>query len=379
MSQNEPAERPARAAALGRERRAGVRARATTPPREGARQTRGASSVQRRRSPMRGRASRASFSTKRVTCPVGVRLDPPAARGIVDLEQRHRAEHAVLPAIAARAPRDRIGKRVSVQHERRAVDEPPRASASAPPVPSGSARPTTSSADAARAALAERLRARCSAPCPAHSTTVDARRGAASHSSCRRRNGRPPIGASGFGRSPNCGRSRVPSPPASTNAFTPRPVRIVARAHGIVGARADWCAIISPSRPMSMNWMPSSTSAGAEQHERAHSHAAHPAATANEPHGRCTDAEPARNTSPMRPKTCSGLSAEVEMNAAAIRSRKPLMNRAAPNLLRPNRRARWFTGTSPDAEAAPVRERRQEAVAARRRLRALRSPRAGRA
>ena len=35
------------------------------------------------------------------------------------------------------------------------------------------------------------------------------------------------------------------------------------------------------------------------------------------------------------------------MNAAASRSRNPLTKREAPNLLRPNRRARWRTGTSP--------------------------------
>ena len=50
------------------------------------------------------------------------------------------------------------------------------------------------------------------------------------------------------------------------------------------------------------------------------------------------------------------------MNAAAMRSRKPLTKRAAPNLLLPKRRARWCTGDLADAEPAPVRERGQEAV-----------------
>ena len=64
---------------------------------------------------------------------------------------------------------------------------------------------------AVRGAVAERLTHLIGAVADAQHDVAHAVR--ASHSSWRARNGRPPSGASGLGRSPKRGRSRVPSPP----------------------------------------------------------------------------------------------------------------------------------------------------------------------
>ena len=147
----------------------------------------------------------------------GAGLDAAAPGGVGDAEQRHRAERPGLPARPLERPGVAERQRVAVGHDARAGD-----------VRLGQQQ---------RAAGAERLRLHrvlertpsaapspsasrtAAAPWPTHST-ASRTPAAASHSSCRARNGRPPSGASGLGRSPKRGRSRVPSPPARIRAFT---------------------------------------------------------------------------------------------------------------------------------------------------------------